>query len=306
MTQIATTRSFFRLVPGHISTPEGPGRETESFEVPFIAQEFTLTFGGGGSPLAAGDYVVTFASPTSGALTATITSDGSKTFAEGTDELAAVINATAGVENQYTATSNGVSVVTLVAKSANTNWPVPVPTVPGADTITAAQSVAPSAPGLRMGLWYVYDTTPTALAITGTPRGAPVAQLPSGSTTVALLRGVVARPANQTALSSTFADSNTFDTYTAGQIGFGCLRGEVAAVVDPASGTMVPGSQVHAIIATGTYSVVGAVADAADGGNTLRLDNTTPVRARVTAAQETFSIGNYSGLCVLLKVNQTN
>ena len=305
MTQTATFRSNFRFLPGFIYTPQGGGHETESIEVPYTAQQFTFTFGGA-SPLAAGDYVINWTSPTNGALTTTITSDGALTFAAGANLLAETIGATNGVLNQFTATSDGVSVVTVVAKSANTDWALPTTSVPGADTLTAAESVAPAAPGLRMGLWYIYDDAATALAITGTPRGAFAAKLPVSGTAIADLRGVVARPYNQTTLSPTFQDATSGDAYTAGQAGFGCLRGSVCTVVDPASGTMSPGSQVHVVKATGTYSVVGAVASAADGGNTLRLDNTTPVRARVVAKQESFTMGNYSGLCVLLEVNQTN
>ena len=67
------------------------------------------------------------------------------------------------------------------------------------------------------------------------------------------------------------------------------------------------GSQVNVVIAAGTYSVIGSVTYAADGGNTLRLDNTTPVRARVVANEETFQMGTgYSSRCVLIEVNQTN
>jgi hypothetical protein len=66
------------------------------------------------------------------------------------------------------------------------------------------------------------------------------------------------------------------------------------------------GDSVYVVLGAGTYSVIGAVADAADGGNTLILNTTTPVRARIVADEETFSIGNYSGRCVLLEVNQTN
>ena len=87
-------------------------------------------------------------------------------------------------------------------------------------------------------------------------------------------------------------------------------RGEVVAVVDPASATMTPGGQVHVVIAAGAYSVIGSVASAADGGNTIRIDNApTGVilgRVPVDGYEETLSIGAYSVRQVKLKVNRGN
>ena len=84
MTQVNTTRFLFRTAPGHIITSAMGGRyEVESMYSPFTLQQFTLTFGGA-SPLAAGDYVVTFVTPASGTVLITINSDGTKTFAAAT------------------------------------------------------------------------------------------------------------------------------------------------------------------------------------------------------------------------------
>ena len=81
-------------------------------------------------------------------------------------------------------------------------------------------------------------------------------------------------------------------------------------VVDPASGTMTPAGEVHVVIAAGAYSVIGAVANAADGGNTIRIDNApTGVilgRVPVDGFEETLAIGNYSVRQVKLKVNRGN
>ena len=305
MTQSVTVRSMFRLLPGHISTPEGAGRETESIVSPYTLQQMTFVFGGV-SPLAIGDYVVPFVTVANGTVPITINSDGTKTFAAATDELAAAINANDSLLGLLLATSNGATTVTTIARSANTSLPLPVTTVPGADTLTASITVAAAAPSLRMGLFYVYGSPTFTGALTNTPRGCRVAALPAGAA-VADIRGVVARAQNQTTLSPTFIDGTTNDAYLAGSPGYGCLRGEVDVVIDPASGPLDAfADAVYVVVAAGTYSVIGAVADAADGGNTVRLDNTTPVRARVTAAEETFVFGSYSGRCVRLKVNQTN
>ena len=161
-----------------------------------------------------------------------------------------------------------------------------------------------------MGLFYVYSDLATPYAITGTPRGANIAALPDSGTVIADLRGVVARAVSQTELSATFNDALTNDAYPAGSLAPGLNRGEVVAVVDPASGTMTPGGEVHVVIAAGAYSVIGAVANVADGGNTIRIDNApTGVilgRVPVDGFEETLVMGGYSVRQVKLKVNRGN
>lgn len=303
MTQFTTNRSHYRTLPGHIYTPEGPGRETESIYAAFTLQQMTLTVGGT-SPVVAGDYTISFATLANGTVVTTITSAGGESHTALATAIAAAITADPVISALYSASSNA-AVVTLIAKSGNTSLALPVTGVPGGTTLTPAISVAAGAPSLRMGLWYVYGTATQPYSIIGSPRGARIGALPGGSTVIADLRGVVARPANQTTLAADFIDSAP-DAFRAGQVGFGALRAEVCAVVDPASTALTIGSQVHVVIAAGTYSVLGAVAAAADGGNTIRMDNTVPVRARVVAPEETFVMGSYSGRHVLLQVNQTN
>ncbi len=310
MPQVNTTRFLFRTAPGMVySSHGGDPYETESMCSPFTLQQFTLTFGGA-SPLAAGDYVVSFVTPASGTLEVTINSDGTKTFAAATVELDAAIEATAGLGDLFTVTNDGATVVTLVARSANLDMATPTTSVPGADTLTAAESVAPAAPSLQMGLFYQYASVVQPLAITGTPRGATPAMLPTGSTVIADLRGVIARVVNQTTLSGDFNGLATPDVYPAGQIWPGLLRGTVCVRVDPASASITAGGQVHVVIAAGTYSVIGAVAAVADGGNTIRIDNapTGNILGRAVAAEETLQIfGNRTtGRYVPLKVNRTN
>lgn len=308
MTQTATNRSLYRMLPGLMVTPSGAGTEPESICAPYNVQQFTFTFGGA-DPLAAGAYTVTWVTPLNGTIVTSITSDGVIGLNAGATLLAAAINQTIGVDSLFYATASG-AVVTAYAKSPNTDLATPVTAVPGADTLTAAESVAPSAPSLRMGLFYVYANPGTPYAITGTPRGANVVALPGATSAIADLRGVVARAVSQTELSATFNDSLTNDAYPAGSLAPGLNRGEVVAVVDPASATMTPGGQVHVVIAAGAYSVIGSVASAADGGNTIRIDNApTGVilgRVPVDGFEETLSIGAYSVRQVKLKVNRGN
>jgi hypothetical protein len=308
MVQTTTTRYHNRLLPGHVSTPEGAGRETESIAFPYSLQTMTFTLGGAGSPMSIGDYVIPFVTPANGTITVTVTSDGTKTFAAGIVEFAALVNATPGLSNIIYATSNGATVMTTVAKSPEVDLAAPVPVVPGADTITVAETVAPAAPNMRMGIFYVYGAPSYPVGgVTNTPRGCRLAALPTVATAAADLRGVIGRVVNQTTLSSDFTDNTTPDQYKAGQIAFGLLRGEVDVIVDPASGTFSALTEaVYVVIASGAYSVIGSVADAADGGNTVLLSNTTPVRARVTEIEETNSFGGGTVRCVRLKINQTN
>lgn len=309
MTQFVTTRSLFRMLPGHVSTPEGAGREPESLEVPRIVQSFTFTVSAAPNPVTAGDYDMIFVTPQDGTITVTYTATGAETPAQLATALAAAATADPNVGGLFYFTAASL-VVTAVAKSANLSIATPTTAVPGATTLTPALLTAASAPSLRMGLFYVYGTPQANLAVTGTPRGRPIAALPSGSTVLADLRGVIAHPLNQTQLSATFQDAVTPDAYTAGQVAWGLLRGEVDVVVDPASPTMAFSAtqEVHVVIAAGAYSVIGAVAGAADVGNTIRIDNAPAgnILGRVTAVEETLSLGASTSRCVRLKVNRTN
>ena len=307
MTQSITTRSLYRMLPGHIVTPDGSGREPESLEVPFTLQSFTFTVSAAPDPVTAGDYEMIFVTPVDGTITVTYTAAGTETPAELAAALAAAGTADPNVGGLFYFSSSAL-VVTAVAKSANISIATPTTAVPGATTVTAALLTAAAAPSLRMGLFYVYGTAQANLAITGTPRGRPIAALPSASTTIAGLRGVIARPTNQTTLSATFQDATTPDAYPAGSLAFGCNRGMVCTVIDPASASMTVGGQIHVVIAAGMYSVIGAVAAVADGGNTIRIDNapTGNILGRVVAVEETLTLGGASSRNVLLKVNNTN
>lgn len=303
MTQQITNRSHYRTLPGAVYTPEGAGRETESLVAPFTLEQLTFTIAGA-NPIDAGDYEFRFVGPL-GAFTITVTL-GAVTPTAAAVTIAAALNADPQ-SSYYFLWTSALGVVTGVARSGQTSFPLPTTTTNGGTTNTAAISVASAQNALRMGLWYVYGTPQVVGSFTGTPRGARLAALPSGSTTIPLLRGVIGRVVNQTTLANDFIDGVSNDSYRAGQVFFGALRAEVCTVVDPASAAMTVDGQVHVVIAAGVYSVIGAVAAVADGGNTLRIDNTSGVvRGRVTAVEETLQMANYSARIVVLEVNQTN
>lgn len=311
MTQFATFRSLFRTLPGHMYSPPQE-RETESLCSPFVAQQLTITLAGADPFVAEATLTIVFPGPGGTDITVgPITIPDTSTLAEATDIVAAAWPSYAG-GFLYSATSDGVDTITLVAKSATTSIPAAsfVETFSDAHTAVTAQTVASAAASLAMGLFYRYLTPANPLAIIGTPRGCRVAALPTGSSVIADLAGVIAREPNSTTLDASFLDYNTFDSYPAGRVWPGLKRGEVCVRVDPASPTMTDSltQQVHVVIATGAYTLVGGVAGAADGGNTIRIDNapTGNILARTTAREETFSpFAGYTGRCIPLRVNRT-
>lgn len=310
MTQINTTRSIGRYLPGHVFTPKGAGNEPESLEVPYTLQSFTFTVAGT-EPVVAGDYEIEVVTPADGTIVLTVTADGTETHDAFATAIAAAGAADPVLGGLFYWSAAG-DVVTAVAKSNRTSIAEPTTTVPGATTLTADTLTPPGAPRLPMGRFFIYAAPQAILAVTGTPRGRHIAALPNAATTIATLRGVVARPRNQTELSANFDDGapGTEDAYRAGQMAFGLDRGEICVVVDPASATITDAldQQVHVVIAAGAYSVIGSVAAAADGANTIRVDNAPAgnILARATMTEETYSLGGTTSRCVLLKVNRTN
>ena len=318
MTQKSTFRSLFRMLPGHMFTPPQE-RETESLCSPFVLQQITLTFAGTSPFAAETTFNMTFPLNDGSGLSGTVgpvVIPAATTLTAGVALINAAMVANGQFSQLFLATQTAALVITLVAKSPNIsiNPALLVETFsPAVDyTMTPAQSVAAAAPSLEMGLFYVLSTATFPVgAITGTPRGARPAALPGAATTIADLRGVIARKTNSTTLSPTFIDGTTFDAYPAGRIWPGMLRGEVAVRVDPASPAITASltQQIHVVIAAGVYSHIGSVAGVADGANTLRIDNapTGNILARVIQTEETFqAFSGYSGRCVALKVNRTN
>ena len=115
MTQTVTNRSLYRMLPGLMVTPSGPGTEPESICAPYNVQQFTFTFAGGAEPMAAGAYTATFITPLNGSIVVSYTATGVETYAQGATAFAAVLNQTIGVDSLYRATSSG-PVVTAYAK----------------------------------------------------------------------------------------------------------------------------------------------------------------------------------------------
>lgn len=307
MTIFATKRHMPRCLPGHIITPEGSGREPETIAIPHVMQVLSLAFGGT-APLVAGNYTTTFATPQAGSVAITINSDGTKTFAAATLELAAAIAAQGNLGTLAIVTNNGTTTTTLTARSSTVSLALPVVSVPGATTLTPLIVRAASSPTLRIGLFYTYGLLSNfgpVGAVMGGPRGVRIGTLPTSTTTVAQLRGVVARTYNQTSpASNATVDAGLPNAYRAGSIGYGCLRGEVGVVVDPNSATITDlQSEIHVVIVAGAYTTVGAIASVADGVNTLRLDSVA--RARMTMMEETVTFGQNIVRCAVIKVNQT-
>ena len=312
MTQKATFRSLFRTLPGHMYTPPQEC-ETESMCSPFRQQELELVIAGADPFIADATFTYTFplqdGSGLSGEVSTVVVAG--TTLADATDQIAAAWAANGQAAQLYSATSDGVDTITLVANSHLTSIPAAsfVDAWTDAHTATTTQTVAAAAPSLEMGLFYVFGVLQAGVfGITGTPRQARPAALPTGATVIADLRGVIAREPNSTTQRPDFSNAG-FDSYPAGRVWPGMLRGEIAVRVDPASGTIGLASQVHVVIAAGAYSVIGSVADAADGGNTIRIDNapTGNIMARVIQVEETFAaFSGFSGRYVALKVNRTN
>jgi hypothetical protein len=311
MTQTSTYRFQWRTSPGGILSPMGE-RETESMCSPFTLQQLTLTVTGASPFVADADVTIVFPLQDGSGLNGSVgpvTIASGQTTTQAATTIAAAWNATPQAAQLYSASANG-AVITLIATSSNFSMLAAsiVGTFTDAHTLPAAQTVAAAAPSIAFGLVYVYGSVVQPLAISGTPRDATPAALPSGSTAIADLRGVVGREVNSTMLSLPNSQA-VADAYPAGYIWPGLLRGQVCARVDPASGTMTVGSQIHVVIAAGTYSVIGAVADAADGGNTIRIDNapTGNVLARVISREENLApFTTSSGRFVPLKWNRTN
>lgn len=299
MTQTFPTARFHQYsLPGAVVT-EG---KTESIFSRRIAQQLTFTVGGAPNPLAADEvFTITFPAPSGGTITVTAQGLNGDTLIQVAAKLVTAWNvAEPQAAALYTVSNGGTAVVTAIANSANTSIPATSFTsvqTPATHTITAAQTVASGGSALRMGLLYVYDTTtPIGPAVSSTPRRAWAAAPPTIASAVVDLRGVVGREINSTTMSGTFDETTTFDSYPAGQIGFGQLTEQVVAVVDPNStGTLDVGSALYWVVAAGTNTTPGAVTALSDGGNTLRLDNLNPVRARVRRREETMSMGSDLG-----------
>jgi hypothetical protein len=312
VTQYATRRHLPLGLPGHIITPsESPGREPESLCMPYVLQELTFTLAGAPDPLVAdGDFTISIPAPW-GAVVVKAEGKTGDTLAVIAAKLQASWVAVAG--NLYTASTPAL-VTTVQAKSFDLNIAPGAFTIaaPAGYTITPAQTVAAAAPNIRMGVFCKYGSLTPVGAVIGTPYQGRTAALLTVDTPIEQIRGVVAREVNSTELSPVFLDGINPDQYPPAHYFPVLNRGEIFTVVDPASpaGAFVVGAStpIYVVRASGAYSIVGAVASAADGLNTLRIDNapTGNILARVTVGEFTYSLGSYTVRLVGLKVNVTN
>jgi len=312
MSQTSTFRFNFRSAPGQIVTPIGGPRETESCYSPYAPQQLTITLAGADPFAAEADLTITFPLQDGSGLSGTVgpvTIALGQTLAQAAATVAAAWNASPQASQLYTATS-ALGVITLVGRSHNLSiLPAAiVGTFTDAHTATTAQAVAAAAPSIVMGRFYQRGTITQPLAISGTPRGAKPAAALTSATTIDLIRGVVGREVNSTMLNLPNSPTD-WDSYPAGQVWPGLLRGQAYVQVDPASGSMTEASEVYVVIAAGAYSLIGAVASAADGANTVRIDNAPAgnILASVVSVEENLQpFTTSSGRFVLLKVNRTN
>lgn len=286
MTQQFTTRYRSTMAAGQMYSP-GQERETESLCLPIAAQQLTLTWAGA-DPSAAGDYTITIPAPWGANVTFTYTTAGQALALEG-PALAAAWNADPVFGKLYVASAVG-AVVTIVATSQSLSIPAAsfAIVVPGATTLTAAQTVANGGASLRMGVLYRFSTaTVTGPGITNTFREARAAMALGAGTVLADIRGMVAREANSTELSPTFVETNP-DQYTAPDIFPGLLRGEGAFIVDPASATLnTATAAIYAVITGGTGTIPGALTSQA-AGNVLVSGASNLIRIVTAEEQQIF------------------
>ena len=303
MVQFQTTRGLDRLAPGAMISP-AQERETESAYIPWNLQTLTGTFAGT-DPAVVGDYTITLPLLNGSSYTFTYTSVGD-TLANTGPLVAAAWNADPVVGKLFFA-SSASAVVTFVAKSSNTSiaaadWTV---VVPGATTLTIAQTVASGSSSLRMGVLYAATTAPAfTQAITGTPRDAVLARALLDADTVGLIRGMVGREANSTQMSPDFTNT-TPDQYLSGQVFPGLLRNLGAFIVDPASAAISPTTaNIYAVLPAGTGTVVGALTTIST--NNLEVGAGINPLIRVIAVEETPVFQAPSQRMVRCKINRTN
>lgn len=303
MAQTQTQRYSSEGAPGHMYSPPQE-RETESLCLPFTAATFTLTLAGT-DPSVAGDYTVSFPAPSGGTVTATYTSPGAIALATEGGNLRDALNADPIFSKYFTATAVG-AVVTIVATSPSLNIALAdiVTGVPGGTTLTAALVSASGGLTLRMGVLYKFGAAGVGPAITGTMRQARPASALEVGDVLADIRGGVGRVVNQTTLAADFIETAP-DAYTSPGIFPGLLRGEIALVVDPASGTIdETTATVYAVLGVGTHSVIGALTDTADGGNTVQVNVSEYLR--VLSPEFTPTFGTPSQRLVRCKLNRGN
>lgn len=306
MVQTITTRYHDRSSPGFMVTP-AQERETSTMCLPTVAQELTLTLGGT-DPAVAGNFTATFPLPSGGNYTFTYNTAGD-TLANLGPLIAAAWDADVVAGKLYDASAVG-AVITIVAKSPGISIPAAdfALVAPGTTTWTAAQTVAAGGASLRMGVLCRRDATAASgPAINGTYREAidgPAERLVAG-TTLANIRGMVAREANSTELSATFIETNP-DQYTAPDTFPVLLRGVGCFVIDPASAAITTATAaLYAVIEGGGGGTIpGAITTDATGN--VQVWGGGADFLRPVAGEETPAFGQPQQRLLRAKINQTN
>ncbi len=307
MVQTITTRYHDRNAPGFMVTA-AQERETESAALPLLPQIISLTWGGT-DPADAGDYVFTFPLPSGASYVFTYTAAGGVALALEGPLLATAIAADAVIGKLYAASAVG-AVVSIQATSYATQINVAAIgiVVPGTTTIVAAETQASGGAALRMGVLYRRDPNgaqgPALYNTTREPLGGPASRLITG-TTLADIRGMVAREANSTELSATFIETNP-DQYIAPDVFPGLLRGVGCFVIDPASGVInTATTALYAVIEGGGGGTIpGALTDDATGN--VQVFGGGADFVRPVDAEETPVFGSPQQRLVRAKINRTN
>ena len=308
MVQTQTTRFHDRNAPGLMVTA-AQERETESAALPLLPQIISLTWGGT-DPADVGDYVLTFPLPSGASYVLTYTSAGDPLATEALN-LASVIATDPVIGKLYSVGVGGL-IVSLQATSYATQINVAAIGIvlPGGATTTlvAAETQASGGASLRMGVLYRRAATeaqgPALFGTTRQPLGGPASRLVTG-TTLAQIRGMVAREANSTELSSTFIETNP-DQYTAPDVFPGLLRGIGCFVVDPDSAAItVTTAALYAVIEGGGGGTIpGALTTDATGNVQVWGGGADLVRP--VDAEKTPVFGTPRQRLLRAKINRTN
>lgn len=308
MVQTITTRHHDRNAPGFMVTA-AQERETESAALPLLPQIISLTWGGT-DPADAGDYVLTFPLPSGASYVLTYTSAGDPLATEALN-LAGVIAADPVIGKLYSVGVGGL-IVSLQATSYATQINVAAIGIvlPGGATTTlvAAETQASGGASLRMGVLYRRDPNgaqgPALYNTTREPLGGPASRLITG-TTLADIRGMVAREANSTELESNFLSTNP-DQYIAPDDFPGLLRGVGCFVIDPESGVInTATTALYTVIEGGGGGTIpGALTDDATGN--VQVFGGGADFVRPVDAEETPVFGSPQQRLVRAKINRTN
>ena len=296
MPQISTDLYHSGGLPGHFSVDPS---ETESILSPVLPQVFEIT--AGANPMTDGDYSLTLTIASSVVVTSAPFASAGLSDTDWATQFGAFLGTDAAIGSRF-AVSVNANVITLTARSAALNATSPLVNQPAADA-AIAQTQAPGGAPLIMGVFYKYLANAQQFgAVTNTPRQAWSVRSLELDDTIDLIRGVVGREVNSTTLDPLFNSAGQPDQYRPGQVAPGINREHVWALAET---DFAVGDDVYVVLNPGLYSQVGAVANAADGANTLLISGPGNALARAVSQSQTAKMSGLSVRMVELKVNRT-